>query len=569
MIKTQDTIQILVVNLGRAIRETIDSAFHTRIYIREVQTWREAKEILERKHFDCLLADDLHLDNDGIVLLEEIKKMCGFCEIKNGEAGSDFPRVIMLVGKETAMEITDASGIDFIWKRDLTPALLKQSIQNAALFYAAEDVWRRQIRQLQVANIQLKEANEILERLACVDPLTEVLNRRGFQDVLSRESQYAQREGHSFTVLLIDLDNFKKINDTVGYDAGDFVLKEVINRLRGKLRSTDYVARIGGDEFMILLPNTWQTEGMDVAQKIRLAISEPIIWRTGTISITASIGLAVVKELVRSINELLAKTRIALVMSKESGKNQVTFGTSEEERRWQKKQSFAKGLDLLRQGAELIIAWQPIFRLESSKIIGYEFFTRSPVLGFEMPDDFFHLASEANMLPFLDRLCFEKCINATRSFDPLLQYHINLFPATLLALPVEEFIKDFPEDRPKRNYYIELSEKWFVVNTVELIKSIQRVRNEGILVVVDDVGFGYTFLESLVQLNPDRIKLDANCTRGVATDDAKCRSLESLLKIIRTLGCEIMVKGIEREADIPRLKEFGIEYGQGHAMKPA
>jgi len=432
-----------------------------------------------------------------------------------------------------------------------------------------QETMRHQIEQLEVANTQLKEANAILEKLACLDPLTEILNRRGFQEVLSRESQYAQREGCSFIVLLIDIDNFKKINDELGYDAGDFILKEVTSRLRGKLRSTDYVARIGGDEFMVLLPNTWRMEGMDVSQKIRLAVSEPIPWRTGVLSVTVSIGLASIKDPIRSINELLARTHISLVMSKGMGKNQVTFGSNEEERRWQKKQSFAKGLDLLRQGEELVIAWQPIFNLESSQVVAYEFFSRSPVLGFEMPDDFFHLASEANMLPFLDRLCFEKCIETTRSFDPLLQCHINLFPATLLALPVEEFIKNIPANRQKESYCIELSEKWLVVNTADLMKSIQGIRSEGLLVVIDDVGFGYTCLESLVQLSPDRIKLDRACTSGIATDDAKCRSLERLLKIVRTLGCDIMVKGIESPEDIPRLKGLGIRYGQGHCMSGA
>ena len=429
------------------------------------------------------------------------------------------------------------------------------------------DEMKRQIQALIVANGQLKEENEILDKLARLDPLTEILNRRGFQEVLSRESQYAQRERHSFIVLLIDLDNFKKVNDDLGYDAGDCILKEVTKRLRAKIRSTDYVARIGGDEFMILLPNTWKTEGLEVSQKIRLAIADPILWRTGVISVTASIGLAVVKDPIHSINELLAKTHVALVVSKESGKNQVTFGTNEEERRWQRKQSFAKGLDLLRQGEELRVDWQPIFSLETAQVVAYEFFSRSPVSGFEMPDDFFHLAAEANMLPFLDRLCFEKCIEATLSFDPLLQSHINLFPATLLALPVEEFIKDFPSDRPKKNYCIELSEKWFVVNTVELVRSIQRIRDEGVLVLIDDVGFGHTFLESLIQLNPDRIKLDRGCTSGVSTDDAKCRSLERLLKLVRTLGCEVMAKGIESVEDIPRLKSLGIQYGQGHCLK--
>jgi diguanylate cyclase (GGDEF)-like protein len=424
-----------------------------------------------------------------------------------------------------------------------------------------------QIQRLTRQNLQLTETNTRFEDLSRLDPLTEVLNRRGFQEVLTRECQYAQREGQYFIVLLVDLDNFKQINDSMGYDAGDFVLKEVARRLCGKLRATDYVARIGGDEFMILLPKTFPAEGSEVAQKVRLAVSETILWRTGTISVTISIGLAMVKNPIRSINELLAKTHIALVKSKEGGKNQVAFDSKEDEERWQKKQAFARGLDLLRQGEDLLVVWQPIVKLDTSEIVGYEFFSRSPLSGFEMPDDFFHLASEANMLAFFDRLCFEKCVQSTLPFNPSLQCHINLFPTTLLAMPVEDLLAVLPADRRPRNYCIELSERWFVGNTVEFVRAVHRIRAEGVLIAVDDVGFGHTFLESLILLNPDRIKIDSLCTNGIAKNETKRRALERLLKIIRTLGSDIMVKGVESEEDIAILREMGVQFGQGHFFK--
>ncbi len=442
------------------------------------------------------------------------------------------------------------------------PGTHKESYHCNACGAMAEEIQR-----LTRQNIQLTETSTRLQDLSRLDPLTEVLNRRGFQEVLTRECQYAQREGRHFIVLLIDLDNFKQINDNMGYDAGDFVLKEVSRRLCSKLRATDYVARIGGDEFMLLLPKTMPAEGAEVAQKIRMAVSETILWRTGTITVTISIGLAIVKNPIRSINELLAKTHVALVKSKEAGKNQVAFDSKEEEERWQKRQAFARGLDLLRQGEDLLVVWQPIVRLDTSQIIGYEFFSRSPLSGFEMPDDFFHLASEANMLPFLDRLCFEKCVQSTLPFNPSLQHHINLFPTTLLAMPVEDLLNVLPVDRPTRNYCIELSERWFVGNTVEFVKAVHRLRAEGLLIAVDDVGFGHTFLESLILLNPDRIKIDAMCTNGIAKNETKRHALERLLKIIGTLGSEIMVKGVESEEDIVILREMGVQFGQGHFFK--
>jgi len=175
----------------------------------------------------------------------------------------------------------------------------------------------------------LQNANERLERLILLDPLTELLNRRGLQRALSQEFQRARREGSTLCALLADLDDFKQINDRLGLTAGDLALVQVARQLKVSTRATDHVARIGGDEFLILLPGTRLPEGMRIAEKLRLAIADLSTAPTPTsrITVTASLGLVQVSEGTTSIGELLSQTQAALQRSKQAGKNRVSSDT--------------------------------------------------------------------------------------------------------------------------------------------------------------------------------------------------------------------------------------------------
>ncbi len=179
---------------------------------------------------------------------------------------------------------------------------------------------------LQDLAAQLQVANARLERLVVLDPLTELLNRRGLQQILSREIRWSQRYDSHLVVLFVDLDDFKRINDTLGHAMGDEVLKEVAHKLQASVRTTDYVARIGGDEFMILLPHTRLAEGMQVAEHVRRAISgTPMVLSSGvTVKVTASFGVEAVLQTTTSIDQLLTKTHLALHRSKQAGKDHVS-----------------------------------------------------------------------------------------------------------------------------------------------------------------------------------------------------------------------------------------------------
>lgn len=180
---------------------------------------------------------------------------------------------------------------------------------------------------------RLKKENETLaaqmEKLALLDPLTELFNRRGLQRVLSREIAWARRAGLSLLAMLLDLDNFKQINETFGYTTGDEVLVQVTQRLAHALRATDYIARVGGDEFIILLPQTSLADGLAVAERARSAVSnQPIAVGSNQLQVTTSLGIDTVPDGTSTVHELLDRLNPLLAWGKQEGKNRLNAGFS-------------------------------------------------------------------------------------------------------------------------------------------------------------------------------------------------------------------------------------------------
>ena len=182
-----------------------------------------------------------------------------------------------------------------------------------------------------------------------------------------------------------------------------------------------------------------------------------------------------------------------------------------------------------------------------------------------MPDDFFRIAIENNMIPLVDRHCFRACARAAAQTDKRLRCHINLFPSTLVDAPIQELISILSKDHfEKGRYCFELSEQQILGGPFYLEDAVQAIKDAGILLAVDDVGFGYSCVESLVCFEPDIIKLDRACLRRAPENGKKIRFLEHLIKMDEGLKAEIVVEGIESEADLELLKQVGIQYGQGY-----
>jgi len=406
------------------------------------------------------------------------------------------------------------------------------------------------------------EAQSRLARLVTLDPLTGLLNRRGLQDALVRELERSRSKGSgSLVALLVDLDDFKLVNTHLGYGFGDVVLRDVGRVLQASVRATDYAARIGGDEFLVLLPGSSPAEGVRVAERIRHGTSGLVFSsQSEEASVTASVGVVPVPPGTSSLDDLIGLVDTVLRESKEAGKNRSSLPGSE------LSCAVPSFVDELSYGGHLLAVGQPIVRLADGQLVGYELLSRSTIEGYELPGDFFPPCDRAGRLSAVDYECFRTCVEAADWLDESLRFHVNLFPATLLDVSIERIASTLPDDRARRACCIELTEQQIIGDSLYLLEPVRALKEAGFLIAVDDIGFGRSSLESLLLLEPDIVKIDRALVQGVAQDARKRRALIRLLEVARVLRAEVVAEGIESESDLAVLRRLGATFGQGYAL---
>lgn len=488
---------------------------------------------------------DLHLpDSKGIETF-----------LKVNRTSSEIPIIIMsvLYDDSLALEAVRRGAQDYLFKKEIHSDVLVRTIRFAV--------------ERHVLRLELAKANHQLEKLALMDPVTELFNRRGLQEILSHELQRVHRKHAELPVLLIDLDDFRKINNALGHGAGDVVLKEVAQKLKNSLRATDYLGRVGGDEFMVLLPDTRFAEGMHIAEKIRMSISTTMVSMSSlrNVKVTASLALinAGMMDLGTSdpLSDMISNIHLILHQQKKSHKNQVIHDEPEF--------AYDTPYDISQQlmGEDKFYAMvQPIFNLNDGKESAHEFLSRSLVKGFEMPDDFFRAALESNILSRVDFECLKSCVTTSAVLPPGFLCHINLFPSTLINLPPQDFIELFDGIGKQKLYCIEISEQQIIGDPSYLVEPVSQLRKAGALIAIDDLGFGKSCLESLILLEPDIVKIDKKCVTRASENPSLIRSLKRLVKMARSLEAEVIAEGIETEKDLILLQDLGVKFGQGYFL---
>jgi len=526
------------------LSEIISGEKENNFTIDQVSHLKDALVQIPQGQYDVIIADLFLPDSRGVETFFRVQKCAGSTPI------------LVLTGlddKAIALETLRQGAQDYLVKGHFNGPFLVKSIQ-----YAIER--NKILREFAHATEQLNRANLKLDRLAHKDPLTDLLNRRGFQQVLTREVAWAKRHGLSLMVLIIDLDDFKKINDSVGHAAGDGVLKEIAARIQGPLRSTDFAARVGGDEFLVLLPDTEAAEGVGIAEKIRKNISEKIISiPPHSLKITASVGVSAVSGQTSSIGEVLSDTHDVLYKSKRSGKNQVSFDKGEKMARPEKAQRF---LQELKKENQFHAVTQPIVDVVENKVVGFEFLARSSVPSFENPEDFFRISGETNALLEVDSRCLLACLEKSRSLPLRYRRHINVSSSIVAELSVPR-LSEFFHGTEGAEFCLEISHKQIIGDPSYLVEPLENLRKAGFLIAMENVGIGQNNLESIVLLEPDYLKIDRRFILGIGRDEARQRSLNRVLKMVESLGIAVIAHGVESLEDLEVLKSAGIKFAEG------
>ncbi|MCB0882537.1 MAG: diguanylate cyclase [Thermoleophilia bacterium] len=416
---------------------------------------------------------------------------------------------------------------------------------------------------------QRKRAEMRLQGLAVTDPLTSVLNRRGLDESLAAEMERVNRVGASLCVLMVDCDDFKAVNDRLGHAAGDVVLRAIVERMRAELRPGDTLARVGGDEFIVLLPETDVTGAAAIAERLRLAVSaQPVAVSHDDVAVTVSMAITAADPGVSMAEDLLERSRVALKASKARGKNRATHAAE--------LGAAARDVSGIRRAIQrmvgtedaVAVVGQPIVDLATGATAAVELLSRCVDQPSLAPQTFLRAAAEEHLLHLLDERCFGACLRACAVLAPATPVHLNLYPSTLLSLSADE-LAEVLRAAGGRAVCLELSEQQVIGDPAAMLTRAAAVRAAGATLALDDVGFGRTSLETLVVLEPEVVKIDRSCVRGVDRDPTRLRWLERLVRVSGALGADVVGEGVETAAEAGCLREIGIAMAQGfHYASP-
>ncbi len=439
-----------------------------------------------------------------------------------------------------------------------------RKIENRSYnFIFCTDISRQKAREKKLKSTieTMRMTSETLRKLVKTDALTGLLNRRGLEELLTREIELSKRNGSNLVAALIDLDDFKSINSRFGHAGGDIVLKNIAGALESCLRSSDWVGRVGGDEFMVFLPDTSYTEAISIAERMRASVAALNIHKNKEkIEVTTSTGLAKLSTNTKSLQEVMEHVRESLEQSKNSGKNQVSaskFGTKVKAIRKPKIE------EILLSKERYSVECQPIYNLTTGEVHALELFSRGPARELYSPEVFFQIARENKLIDQVDRFCFENCIEYAEKIENDLIIHINIFPETLESMGLEEILQITAKLRERHTLCLELCGTSNWKSPENLATKLNALTREGILICLDDVCSGSCTIEALTILEPHCVKLDRSMVADLVQDPHKICATGRLMKMIRALDCLVITEGVELEDEYVALRRLDILYGQG------
>ena len=419
---------------------------------------------------------------------------------------------------------------------------------------------------------RLEAANAELQHQATHDALTGLPNRALFMDRLGREIAHASCDAHRFAVLLLDLDRFKLINDTLGHAAGDLLLSGVASRLSGVTREVDTVARTGGDEFLILIADT--RDQMDLgalAGKIGQALCEPFMVNGAEVHTSASIGISVYPEDGKDVDALVAHADEAMYFAKQRGRNSFQFFNKAMSVFSQARLDLENDLRRALTLNQLEVHYQPKSDVATGRISSVEALLRwrHPTRGLVSPTEFIPLAEESGLILSIGEWVLRECCRQAREWQrmgvPFLRVAVNVSPVQFkqsnFLQAVHSALVDF--DLMPQYLEIELTETTVMGNAEDSVQILEALSRLGVVVSIDDFGTGYSSMSYLRKFPIDKLKIDRSFISELTTNAADASIVQAIISLAHSLRLKVVAEGVETAEQLQRLRELGCDQYQG------
>lgn len=514
-----------------------------------------AKLLAAKNKYDLVLLDLFLPDGKGAETVQCIQ-----------EISPDIPIIVLtgLSDEQLALQFVQNGVQDYLTKGNFDHNGLARSIR-----YAIE---RQRMRQ------QLEKAREIEHYLAYHDVLTGLPNRTLFYDRLEHALAKAKRDKAILGVMFIDLDGFKRINDTLGHGAGDALLKSVAQRLKQCLRESDTLARLGGDEFTIILENIIQeTDTIGIAKKIIKTLKKSFPINGREVYVTASIGISLYPFDGSAVEVLVKRADAAMYRAKERGKNAFEFYNISIDSHSLEYFELEHALYKALEREEFVLYYQPLLDLPEKKITSAEALIRwhHPELGLIHPDKFIPIAEETGLIKPLGEWIIETACKHNKALQVAgvgpLQMGVNLSPRQFRQQNLHQKIVQALEDNQLAPacLMIEITENSAMKDVEFTISTLKTFKKLGVKIAIDDFGTGYSSLSYLKRLPADMLKIDRSFIDGLPADAYDVTLTAAIIGLASKMGLRVVAEGVETQEQLEYLESQNCNKIQGyHISKP-
>ena len=568
MLKPYD-VELLLLHLKRALEKQ-----------RTEEALRLRQRAIEASSNGITIVDIARPDNPIVYTNPAFEQITGY---SSGEAAGRNPRFLSRDdGEQMGLEEMRAA----LRERREGHAVLRNYRKDGTLFWNSlsvapvRDDGGKVTHFVGIINdiTEQKRYEEQLEYQANHDELTDLPNRNLLSSLITQSALYADRYRREMAVLFVDLDHFKIVNDSLGYSAGDLLLKTMAARLRGCVRATDTVARHGGDEFVVVLSDLEKGEDVaSVVKKIREAVSIPIRIEGQELVLTCSIGIGIYPRDGNDAQTLLKNADAAMFRAKEQGRNGFQFYTSKLNALVVARMIMETHLRRALENGELAVHYQPQVDLATGRVNGMEALLRwrNPELGMVSPAAFIPLAEETGLIVPIFEWVLETACTQNRAWQdaglPALTVAVNLSPFQFrdrnLCAAIDRIVRK--TGLPPGCLELEIIESMIMQDVESAIVIMKELKRFGVKLAMDDFGTGYSSLSYLKRFPFDKLKIDISFVREITTDPDSAAIARSIIAMGHNLNLRVIAEGVETAGQLAYLRSHGCDEMQGFLFSRA